>query len=156
MDCSGAGCYSNCCITLAVGLVLDGTVNSESKSQMGLLLELKSQGGNGSVHMVLAHSELLLWTCFLIWLNSKPKLSSLCAQKHLESKSFGFGIYVRKKHNPKTELIEKILKDETNRGWVRHSAYLGWSLNSKAAETKPSLKGRNVLRSQEKEWSSIN
>lgn len=93
MDSSCAGCYGNCCITLSIGLFSEESVHCESKSQMGLLLELKSQGGFASLHMVLAHCALLLWTCLLIWLNFKPSPSALCAQKHfLELKSSGFGL----------------------------------------------------------------
>lgn len=88
-----AGCYGNCCIMLSVGLFSEDSVNCESKSQMGLLLESKSQGRFASPHIVLAHCALLLWACLLIWLNNKPSPSTLCAQNHfLESKSFGFGV----------------------------------------------------------------
>lgn len=116
-----AGCYGNCCITLSVGLFSEDSVNCESKSLMGLLLESKSQDRFASLHTVLAHGALLLWACLLIWLNYKPSPSALCAQKHfLESRSFGFGldwkhvwdVFKKKKRH------RKILKNETNRAVI--------------------------------------
>lgn len=122
MDSSGAGCYGNCCITLSVGLFSEDSVNCESKSQMGLLLESKSQGRFASLHTVLAHGALFLWACLLIWLNYKPSRSALCARKHfLESKSLEFGLHWKHVWDvlKKIKGTEKARKDETNRAVIK-------------------------------------